>query len=132
MIGYIRLKNDNKIIAIVADVVDVNTTDIIGANEFAKGSDTNLVDLIVLDSAHTKNVNLDIVPIECGDELILNKNEINRSRYLQILSELFELDKIITRQVEQMLADANITPTYQAMVTAITSKQALRLELSQL
>ena len=132
MIGYIRLKNDNKIIAIVADVVDVNTTDIIGANEFAKGSDTNLVDLIVLDSAHTKNVNLDIVPIECGDELILNKNEINRSRYLQILSELFKLDKIITRQVEQMLADANITPTYQAMVTAITSKQALRLELSQL
>ena len=132
MIGYIRLKNDNKIIAIVADVVDVNTTDIIGANEFAKGSDTNLVDLIVLDSAHTKNVNLDIVPIECGDELILNENEINRSRYLQILSELFELDKIITRQVEQMLADANITPTYQAMVTAITSKQALRLELSQL
>ena len=85
-----------------------------------------------MDSAHTKNVNLDIVPIECGDELILNKNEINRSRYLQILSELFELDKIITRQVEQMLADANITPTYQAMVTAITSKQALRLELSQL
>ena len=132
MIGYIRLKNDNKIIAIVADVVDVNTTDIIGANEFAKGSDTNLVDLIVLDSAHTKNVNLDIVPIECGDELILNENEINRSRYLQILSELFKLDKIITRQVEQMLADANITPTYQAMVTAITSKQALRLELSQL
>ena len=132
MIGYIRLKNDNKIIAIVADVVDVNVTDIIGANEFAKGSDTNLVDLIVLDSAHTKNVNLDIVPIECGDELILNKNEINRSRYLQILSELFKLDKIITRQVEQMLADANITPTYQAMVTAITSKQALRLELSQL
>ena len=46
-----------------------------------------------------------------------------------IMNELAELDKVITRQVEQMYEDAGITPSYQPMVDAMTRKQELRLLL---
>lgn len=50
----------------------------------------------------------------------------------QILGKLAELDKIITRQTEQLYEDLGIVPSYEPMVDAMQHKQILRLQLSSL
>ena len=78
--------------------------------------------------------------IECPDDtkqnMIYENGEFKENVVVidptdAIMSELAELDKVITRQVEQMYEDAGITPSYQPMVDAITRKQELRLLLSE-
>ena len=50
----------------------------------------------------------------------------------EILTELSELDKIITRQNEQVYIDTNVTPSYQPMVEAVARKTELRNQLKNL
>jgi putative protein kinase ArgK-like GTPase of G3E family len=48
----------------------------------------------------------------------------------EIENELKQLDKVISRQTEQLYKDANITITYQPMVDALLQKLELRTQLA--
>ena len=48
------------------------------------------------------------------------------------LGRLAELDKVVSRDVEQLYDDAGIAPTYKPMADAITEKVLLRQQLASL
>lgn len=131
MIGYVYLKSNNEIRAIINDVVTINDTDVLGKSDYAKGNDFNLLAVICLEQPITKELNQEIVNVKIGDIIDIT-NLVDLSPRIKILSKLEELDKIITRPIEQLYFDANLTPSYPEMAQAIVEKQALRVQLASL
>lgn len=133
MIAYTYLKSNNKIISRVKNVTQVTGDSVTGIYGATKGIDTSLVGIILLDTdiELTKTVGAEAVPLGSGDIIDIAPLTDVKRRF-EIFNRLEELDKVISRDTEQLYVDASLTPSYSTMADAITEKVALRLELTAL
>jgi hypothetical protein len=110
MIAYVY--KDNKVIAIVENVIDANDTDIIGIDSSVKG---NSADVILLDESLSLSV---------GDEIATDGLN-NKLDSFKALKELEQLDLIVPRILEDIVSQGNFN-IHQSKLDVIARKQVLR------
>ena len=114
MIAYVH--KDNKVLAVVNDVIDINDFDIIGLCDFVKG---NTEDLIIVEESLNLNV---------GDN-IYTTNLVDLTPKVKALKELEKLDLIVPRILEDIISQGSFM-IHQSKLDVISRKQTLREVLS--